>query len=78
MVISLAEARYIKGKTQAEMSVMLSIAISTYSMYENGQRKVPEEVATKICEVLERSSEELFLAATFTLSKTCNSKLKKY
>lgn len=70
MIISLVEARGLKGKTQAEMAGILCIAVSTYNMYENGQRKVPDEIATKICEILDRKKEDLFLPATFTLSKT--------
>ncbi|EMS72304.1 helix-turn-helix transcriptional regulator [Ruminiclostridium cellobioparum] len=70
MTISLVNARNKKGKTQAEMAGILGIALSTYNMYENGQRKIPENIATKICEVLESKKEDIFLAATFTLRET--------
>lgn len=73
MAMSLAEARNLKGKTQTEMAEILGIGVSTYNMYENGQRKIPEEIATKISQVLEQKKEDLFLPATFTVSKSGSS-----
>ncbi|MCQ1529300.1 helix-turn-helix transcriptional regulator [Lutispora thermophila] len=38
---SLTELRSRKNITQAEMAEILGILISTYNMYEHGQRKIP-------------------------------------
>lgn len=68
-MISLAEARKLKGITQTEMAKILGIGVSTYNLYENGGRKVPEKIATKIAHILGVDKEEIFLPATFTVSK---------
>ncbi len=68
-MVLLAEERIKRGKTQSEMASLLGIAISTYNMYENGQRKIPEEVATKICNILELKKDDIFLVANFTIRK---------
>ncbi|WP_213974943.1 helix-turn-helix transcriptional regulator [Tepidanaerobacter acetatoxydans] len=70
MAISLTEVRNLKGKTQAQMAKMLGIGVSTYNLYENGGRKVPEKIATKIAKILEVDKNDIFLPATFTVSKT--------
>lgn len=69
-MISLAEARKLKRITQTEMAKILGIGVSTYNLYENGGRKVPEKIATKIAKILEVSKDDIFLPATFTVSKT--------
>jgi len=60
--------------SQIDMAKMLQIPVSTYNMYENGKRKVPEKVANKIAEILNVKLEEIFLPATFTVSKTKENK----
>lgn len=70
MKMSLADIRNKKGKTQAEMAKLLGIGVSTYNLYENGGRKVPDRIATKIAQILEVNKNDIFLPATFTVSKT--------
>ena len=65
----LSEIRLKKGITQLEMSKMLGVAVSTYNMYENGQRKIPLHIAKKISQILNASIETLFMPATFTISR---------
>lgn len=66
----LSEARLKKGITQLEMSRKLGIAVSTYNMYENAQRKIPLHIAKNIAKIVELSMEELFIPSTFTIHKT--------
>jgi transcriptional regulator with XRE-family HTH domain len=67
--MNLADARNRKGKTQAEMAKLLGIGVSTYNLYENGGRKVPDRIATKIALILGVDKNDFFLPATFTLNK---------
>lgn len=67
---SLMDLRNEKKLTQADMAEMLGIAVSTYNTYENGQRKVPENIAANIAKILGVKKEDIFLPATFTLRKT--------
>lgn len=66
---SLMAARNRKNKTQADMAKMLGIGLSTYNMYENGQRKIPDFIVRNICLILDVKEDEIFLASTFTLRK---------
>lgn len=66
---SIEELRKTKDILQIEMAKALDIPVSTYNMYENGKRKVPREIAYKIARILEVEIEEIFMPATFTISK---------
>lgn len=67
---NLAEVRMSRGLTQETMASRIGIAVSTYSLYENGHRCVPLKVAEHIAEILECNLDENFLPEKFTVSKT--------
>lgn len=56
--------------TQKDMAEHIGVAVSTYCMYENGQRTIPAEKAYKIASFLNTDIEEIFLPFSFTLSET--------
>lgn len=63
--------------TQAKMAVQLGIGVSTYCMYENGQRHVPKKIAYKIAEILDVAVEELFEPSLFkTLCPSLDKKIQ--
>ena len=66
----LEKVRKSKGLTQGDMASRIGIAVSTYSMYENGLRPVPLQVAQTVAEVLNCEINEIFLPQKFTVSKT--------
>lgn len=70
IIKSLDVARKEKGFTQEQMAAMLCIGVSTYCLYESGQRNVPVEIATRICEILGENVSDIFLPKKFTVSKT--------
>jgi len=70
--MSIKKLRELKGISQVEMAKILEIPVSTYNVYENGNRKVPEEIAKKIANILGVKVEDIFLPVTFTVSKTNN------
>ena len=57
---SIKKYRKKSGFTQYQMAEKLDIAISTYSMIENGQRNVSVYRAKSISEILNVSIDELF------------------
>lgn len=61
-----------QGISQTDMAQRLGLPISTYNTYENGNRKVPEAIAYKIAKILNVKVEDIFLPATFTISKSKN------
>jgi len=63
----LAKVRISSGKTQEEMAKIIGIAISTYNQYENSQRNIPYNVASKISEVLNVEISDIFLPTRFTV-----------
>lgn len=67
---TIGELRNKENLTQIEMAKILGISVSAYNMYENGNRKVPEQIASKIAQILKVNMEDIFLPATFTTSKT--------
>ncbi|MHB1394170.1 MAG: helix-turn-helix transcriptional regulator [Clostridia bacterium] len=67
---SINEIRNEKGITQSCIAEELGIAVSTYYMYEKGKRKVPEKIASGIAWLLEIDRDDIFLPATFAVSKT--------
>ncbi len=66
----LVELRTSRGLTQETIASRIGIAVSTYSLYENGHRCVPLKVAEHIAEILGCSLNEIFLPEKFTVSKT--------
>ena len=62
-------AREAKGYTQEQLSQLAEIAVSTYNMYEKGNRNVPEAIADKIANILQEPKEKIFLPVKFTVSK---------
>ena len=56
--------------TQKDMAKHIGVAVSTYCMYENGQRTIPAEKAYKIASFLNTDIEEIFLPFSFTLGET--------
>lgn len=63
----LAELRIAMGFTQEYMAEKLEVSTVAYHMYETGKRKVPEEKADKIAEILEKQVEDIFLPSSFSL-----------
>lgn len=70
MIKSIEQLRKAKNISQVEMAQILELPVSTYNVYENGNRKVPEQIAKKIAKVLNVEVKDIFLPATFTVSKT--------
>ncbi len=61
MRYKLKQARIDKGITQEQMAKLLGYkSKSHYCMIENGQRGISVEIALRICEILNKSVEELF------------------
>lgn len=58
-----------KNYSQTYMAKQLNIAISTYNMYENENRRIPLKIAVDICKILDCKVEDLFYPATFTIRK---------
>lgn len=67
---TLETIRIAKGYSQSEMARKLDIPTSTYYVYETGKRKVPMDIAEKVSEILGEAINDIFLPATFTVSKT--------
>lgn len=59
-----------KGLTQEVVAAHAGVAVSTYSLYENGHRSIPFEVAERIASFVECSLDEIFLPQKFTVSKS--------
>ena len=56
---NLIKARNKKNLTQANMAELLSIAVPTYTLYENGRRKPNFETLIKISKILDVSIDYL-------------------
>ena len=67
---TLNETRISKKITQTAIAKRLGIPLSTYYVYEKGKRSIPQNVAVKIANILGVSVGDIFLPATFTVSKT--------
>lgn len=67
---NLEQLRLARGLTQETVSGVVGIAVSTYSMYENGKRAVPRQIAERIAEAVGCRLEEIFLPEKFTVSKS--------
>ena len=67
---NLEQLRLARGLTQETVSGVVGIAVSTYSMYENGKRAVPRQIAERIAEAVGCRLEDIFLPEKFTVSKS--------
>lgn len=67
---TLEQLRLAHGLTQEAISSVAGIAVSTYSMYENGKRAVPRHIAERIAEAVGCKLEDIFLPEKFTVSKS--------
>lgn len=66
----LEELRISRGLTQEAIASKVGIAVSTYSQYENGRRKVPRRAAERIAEIVGSNICEIFSPEKFTVSKS--------
>lgn len=66
---NLAELRIANEMTQTEIAQRLNIGVSTYNMYENGLRGIPQDKAQQIAKILGVNIIDLFLPTKFTVSK---------
>lgn len=71
----LAKIRKEKKYTQEKMAEMLGISVAAYNLYENGGRRVPEKIASKIAQILGVNKNEIFLPETFAVRKTKNEQI---
>ena len=67
---NLEQLRLARGLTQETVSGVVGIAVSTYSMYENGKRAVPRQIAERIANAVGCKLEDIFLPEKFTVSKS--------
>lgn len=67
---NLEQLRVARGLTQETVSGVVGIAVSTYSMYENGKRAVPRQIAERIASTVGCEMKEIFLPEKFTVSKS--------
>ena len=65
----LTKLRKEKKYTQKKMAELLEISVAAYNLYENGGRKVPERIATKIAHLLQVDKDDIFLPETFAVRK---------
>lgn len=68
--MSLKEYRKKRGMSQEEVASKLGIATSTYSIYENGKRRIPREVTCELAHILNMSKKEqenFFQPNSFTI-----------
>lgn len=61
----LKELRKSERKTQKEVSELIGVASSTYSMYERGEREPDFETLDKICKLFNVSSDYLIGASDY-------------
>lgn len=66
---NLKHAREAKEYTQEQMASLIGIAVSSYNMYEKGNRNIPANIADRISEIVQKPKEEIFLPIKFTISK---------
>ena len=65
--MTLAELRESKGISQKDFAKTLNIPISTYNQYEKGNRAIPTEIVTNICDILKIDTANIFSVKSFTL-----------
>ncbi|MGG3798946.1 helix-turn-helix transcriptional regulator [Metabacillus fastidiosus] len=69
MILTLKQARLLKGFTQREMAHELGVHVQTYSKMEKQPDEVTIREAKKICEILEFSYDFIFFNDNSTLSR---------
>ncbi len=65
----LAVIRKERGLTQTEVAKYLSIAPSTYCMYENRKISIPKVIAEKLATLLEIQIDKIFLCHIFIVNE---------
>lgn len=68
--MDIKKLRESKEISQIDMAKMLKIPVSTYNVYENGNRRIPVTIAKGIAKILSVGVDDIFLPASFTVSKT--------
>ena len=58
-----------KEYTQQYMADGINVSAGCYNMYENNQRKIPIEKAEKIAEMLNCTTDDIFVPSSFTASE---------
>ncbi|MGN4809676.1 helix-turn-helix transcriptional regulator [Bacillus cereus group sp. MYBK108-2] len=69
MILTIKQARLIKGFTQTDMAQHLKVHVQTYRNMENHPDEVTVGNAKKICDLLEISYDQIFFNAYSTLSR---------
>ncbi|PJN88229.1 helix-turn-helix domain-containing protein [Bacillus sp. mrc49] len=69
MILTLKQARLIKGFTQRDIATKLGVHVQTYSKMEKQPEEVTIREAKKICEILELSYDFIFFNTDSTLSR---------
>lgn len=69
MILTIKQARLLKGLTQSEMAQQLNVHVQTYRNMENHSDDVTVGNAKKICDLLEISYDQIFFNVDSTLSR---------
>ncbi|MCU4757435.1 helix-turn-helix transcriptional regulator [Bacillus cereus] len=69
MILTIKQARLIKGFTQNEMAQQLNVHVQTYRNMENHPDEVTVGNAKKICDLLGISYDQIFFNDNSTLSR---------
>ncbi|MGH1142109.1 helix-turn-helix transcriptional regulator [Bacillus pseudomycoides] len=69
MILTMKQARLVKGITQKEMANQLNVHVQTYRNMENHPDEVTIGNAKKICDLLEISYDQIFFNTNSTLSR---------
>lgn len=69
MILTIKQARLIKGFTQTDMAQHLKVHVQTYRNMENHPDEVTVGNAKKICDLLEISYDQIFFNVDSTLSR---------
>ncbi|WP_350300626.1 helix-turn-helix domain-containing protein [Peribacillus frigoritolerans] len=69
MILTLKQARLLKGFTQREIASKLGVHVQTYSKMEKQPDDVTIKEAKKICDILDLSYDFIFFNADSTLSR---------
>ncbi|WP_225987914.1 helix-turn-helix transcriptional regulator [Bacillus cereus] len=69
MILTIKQARLIKGFTQTDMAQHLKVHVQTYRNMENHPDEVTVGNAKKICDLLEISYDQIFFNVNSTLSR---------
>ncbi|HDR4573320.1 helix-turn-helix transcriptional regulator (plasmid) [Bacillus cytotoxicus] len=72
MILTIKQARLLKGFTQNEMAQQLNVHVQTYRNMENHPDEITVGNAKKICDLLEISYDQIFFNTESTLSRVEN------